>query len=69
MKKPGVKGFFRWNFREVPDYNSAFLNLESRAVELYRGRYRRCAVSADFPLAMLPQLEKPLSTEQYGIRI
>ena len=53
--------------QEVPDYNSAFLNLESGAVD---------CIAVDIGVAQYQltsrgdtfrKLEKPLSTEQYGI--
>lgn len=53
--------------QEVPDYNSAFLNLESGAVD---------CIAVDIGVAQyhltsrgdtFRKLEKPLSTEQYGI--
>ena len=66
MENLALKGFFRWT-SEVPDCNSAFLNLESGSGRLYRGRYRRCAVSVTSRGDTFRKLEKPLSTEQYGI--
>ncbi|MEG1932785.1 MAG: transporter substrate-binding domain-containing protein, partial [Pygmaiobacter sp.] len=55
------------SLEEVPDYNSAFMNLESGVVDAIAVDIGVAKYQLDSRKGAFTMLEKPLSTEQYGI--